>query len=103
MLTLADVLAIEPPLRDRLQEADDAVRDLVRALEAEAQRHGQDRDTLSHALVGVLMAAAARQARAAYPSLSRSALSAGFAELAEEAIDWAAARGVDPRRRRTTS
>ena len=42
MLTLVDVLAIRSPERERLVEADDAICDLIRAVEAAAERDGQD-------------------------------------------------------------
>ncbi len=98
MLTLVDVLAIESPERERLVEADDAIRDLVRALEAAAEREGLDRSTFSRALVGVLTAAAARQAMKAYPSMSQAELGAALADLAEEAVDWASRRVLEPAR-----
>jgi hypothetical protein len=99
MLKLADVLAIDGPERDRLIEADDAIRDLARAIEAGSEREGADREALAGALVGVLMVAAARQARSAYPSASRATLSEALAELAEEAVDWTFRRGVKPKSR----
>ncbi len=92
MLTLADVLAIKSPERERLVEADDAIRDLARLLEAAAEREGLDRQTFSRALVGVLTAAAAHQAMKAYPSMSNAELGAALAELAEEAVEWTARR-----------
>ena len=98
MLKLVDVLAIRSPERERLVEADDAIRDLVRALEAAAEREGQDRRTLSCALVGVLTAAAARQARNAYPSMSQAELAGALADLMEEAVDWASRRVLGPTR-----
>jgi hypothetical protein len=98
MLTLVDVLAIGSPERERLIEADDAIRDLVRALESAAERDGLNRRTLSRALVGVLAAAAARQAMKAYPSMSEAELGAALADLAEEAADWAARRVLEPAR-----
>ncbi len=99
MFKLVDVLAIGPPLRERLVEADEAIRDLARAVEAEAERDDPDGETVSRALVGVMMAAAARQARNAYPSLSKRQLGEALAELAEEAVDWAFRRAQEPMRR----
>ncbi len=92
MLTLADVLAIRSPERERLVEADDAIRDLARLLEEAAESEGLDRQTLSRALVGVLTVAAARQAIKAYPSMSDALLGAALAGLAEESVDWASGR-----------
>jgi hypothetical protein len=96
MLKLVDVLAIELPERQRLSEVDDAIRDLARAVEAAAEREGLDQRTLSRALVGVFTAAAARQAMKAYPSMSPAELCEALAELAEEAVDWAARRVLEP-------
>lgn len=103
MLTLVDVLATPSPERERLAEVDDAIRDLSRAVEAAAEQDGLDRQTLSRALVGLLTAAAARQAIKAYPSLSRAELSAALADLAEEAAEWAARRARPPRNGRRGS
>jgi hypothetical protein len=99
MLKLVDVLAIESPERQRLSEVDDAIRDLSRAVEAAAERDGLDHRTVSRALVGVLTAAAARQAMKAYPSMSPAELGEAFATLAEEAVDWATRRALEPRLR----
>jgi hypothetical protein len=41
MLKLVDVLAIKSPERERLVEADDAIRDLVRLLEAATEPEGR--------------------------------------------------------------
>ena len=54
MLTLADVLAIAAPERERLVEVDDAIRDLAPAVEDAAEQDGFDRQPLSRALVGVI-------------------------------------------------
>ncbi len=97
MLTLVDVLATTSPERERLVEVDDAIRDLARAVEAAAEQDGLDRQILARALVGVLTAAAARQAMKAYPSLSRAELSAALAYLAVAAADWPARRAPRPR------
>ncbi len=96
-LTLAETLAAASPERERLIEADDAIRDVASAVEDEAGRDGLDRPLVSRALVGVLVAAAARQALTAYPSLARHDLADAFVALAAEAFQWAAGRGVEPR------
>jgi hypothetical protein len=96
MLKLVDVLAIESPERERLVEADDAIRDLTRAVEADAEQDGLDQRAVSRALVGVLTAAAARQAMKAYPSMSEGELGAALAELAGEAVDWESRRVLEP-------
>ena len=98
MLTLVDVLAIGSPERERLVEADDAICDVIRAVESAAERDGLDTVTVSRALVGVLTAAAARQAMKAYPSMSEAELGSALADLAEEAADWAARRVLEPAR-----
>ncbi len=94
MLKLADVLAIEAPERSRLVEADDAIRDLVRAVEASADREGLDGTTLSRALVAVLTAAAAGQAMRAYPAMTPSELKTALATLVDEAVEWASRRAM---------
>jgi hypothetical protein len=96
MLKLADVLEVPSPERERLVEIDDAICDLVRAVEAEAEE--RERLTVSRAMVGVLVAAAARHARAACPALSEAELAEAFTGLAKEAIDWASRRGLKPAR-----
>ena len=74
VLTLAETLAIAAPERDRLVEADDAIRDVVSAVEEIARRDGLDERLMSRALVDVMIAAAARKALTAYPSIPRDAL-----------------------------
>ena len=97
VLTLVDTLAVAAPERARLIEADDAIRDVASAIEDAAGRGGLDRPLVSRALVGVLVAAAARQALTAYPSLARHDLADAFGALAAEAFEWAARRGLEPR------
>jgi hypothetical protein len=98
LLTLAETLAIATPERGRLVEVDDAIRNLVSAVEEAAGRDGLDQRLLSRALVDVMIAAAARQALAAYPSVPRDDLADAFDGLAAEAFEWAARRGVAPAR-----
>ncbi|MGO9421309.1 hypothetical protein [Roseiarcus sp.] len=98
MLKLVDVLAIESPERERIVEIDDAIRDLMLAVEAEAESDGSNRLNVSGMLVAVLLAAAAQQAVKAYPAMSRADLDEAFAALAEEAINWASRRAEPGRR-----
>ncbi len=94
VLTLADTLAVVEPERGRLVEVDNAICDLVSAVEEAARRDGLDQPLLSRALVDVMIAAAARQALAAYPSVPRQELAEAFEGLAAEAFEWAQRRGV---------
>ena len=98
MLKLVDILAIGSPERERLVEIDDAIGDLIRAVGADSEGLGLDQRTLSRAMVGVLVAAAARQAIAAYPGMSEADLGEAFEGLAKEAIDWASRRSLEPKR-----
>ena len=94
VLTLADTLAIAASERTHLIEADDAVRDIASAIEDAAVRNGLDRPLVSSGLVGVMIAAAARQALAAYPSTPRDELAKAFGALAAEAFEWAVRRAA---------
>ena len=78
VLTLAETLIIAAPERGRLVEADDAIRDLVSAIEEAVRRDGLDQRLVSRALVDLMIAAAARQALAAYPSVPRAELAEIF-------------------------
>ncbi len=98
ILTLAETLAIAAPERGRLVEVDEAIRNLVFAVEEVARRDGLDQRLLSRALVDVIIAAAARQALAAYPSIPSHQLADAFDGLAAEAFEWASRRGVAPAR-----
>lgn len=98
VLTLAKTLAIAAPERDRLIEADDAIRDVVLTIEEAARRDGLDERLVSRALVDVMIAAAARKALAAYPSIPRDALADAFGALAAEAFEHALSRGIAPMR-----
>jgi hypothetical protein len=98
VLTLAETLAIAAPERDRLVEADDAIRDVVSTIEEVARRDGLDNQLVSRALVDVMIAAAARKALAAYPSIPRDALAEAFSALAAEAFQYASRRGITPMR-----
>ena len=92
ILSLADTVQIAGGERDRLIEADDAIRDIAAAIETTAAGDGRDALLLSRALVGVMLAVAARQALAAYPSMAKSDLSESFTKLAAEAFRWASGR-----------
>jgi hypothetical protein len=98
VLTLAETLAIAAPERDRLVEADDAICDVVSAVEEIARRDGLDERLVSRALVDVMIAAAARKALTAYPSIPRDALADAFGALAAEAFEYASRRVVAPKR-----
>ncbi len=100
VLTLAETLAVPAPERDSLVEADDAIRDLVSAVEEAVRRDGLDQRLVSRALVDLMIAAAARQALAAYPSVPRAELAESFGALAAEAFEWASRRGAAPARGR---
>jgi hypothetical protein len=98
VLTLAETLAIAAPERDRLVEADDAIRDVVSTIEETARRDGLDNQLVSRALVDVMIAAAARKVLAAYPSIPHDALAEAFGALAAEAFRYASRRGIAPMR-----
>jgi hypothetical protein len=99
-LTLAATLAIEGPERERLVEADDAIRDVAAAVEEAAGRDGLDAPLVSQGLVGLMLAAAARQALAAYPSMAKHGRDEAFVALAAEAFDWARSRNSAIKRER---
>ena len=98
VLTLAETLAIPAPERDRHVEFDEAIRDVVSAVENAARRDGLDQRLVSRALVDVMIAAAARQAMTAYPSIPRVELADAFGALAAEAFEWTSRRGAAPAR-----
>ncbi len=91
-LTLAETREIGGAERERLVEADDAVRDCAATVEAAAAQDGLDRSLVAQGLVGVLLSAGARQAFDAYPSAPQRELRAAFVALAAEAFDWAGGR-----------
>ena len=97
-LTLAEIRAIAGAERERLVEADDAVRDCAASVEAAAEQDGLDAGRVSRGLVGVLMSAGARQAVGAYPSISTRELRDAFVGLAAEAFDWTIERAKKPER-----
>jgi hypothetical protein len=94
VLTLAGTLAVAAPERNCLVEADDAIHDVASAIEDMARRDGLDQRLVSQALVDVMIAAAARQALSAYPSMGRDDLAEAFRLLAAEAFEWASGRGA---------
>jgi hypothetical protein len=97
-LTLAEIRAIAGAERERLVEADDAVRDCTATVEAAAERDGLDAGLVSRGLVGVLLSVGARQAISAYPSTSKRELRDAFVGLAAEAFDWTAERATKPKK-----
>jgi len=92
LLALSDVLAISGPERQRLREADEAIRDVLSLVEAQAAEQKLDAELISKAMIDLLLLAAARLALATQPHASVSRLPGAFAELAQEALDWATAR-----------
>jgi hypothetical protein len=101
VLTLAETLAVASPERGRLVEADEAIRAVAAAIEESARRDGLDRGLVSRALVDVMIAAAVRQAVAAYPSIPRDELADEFGALVAEAFEWASRRGAAPTRHKS--
>ncbi len=97
LLSLADVLAISGPERQRLREADEAIRDIVNLIDAQAVEDKLDAELISTAMVDVLMHAAARLALASQPPAEASALPGAFSDLAQEALDWATSRAAERR------
>jgi hypothetical protein len=92
LLTLSDVLTISGPERQRLREADEAIRDVLALVDAQAAEEKLDAELISKAMIDLLLLAAARLALAAQPRPSVSRLPGAFAELAQEALDWATTR-----------
>jgi hypothetical protein len=92
LLALSDVLAISGPERQRLREADEAIRDVLSLVEAQAAEQKLDAELISKAMIDLLLLAAARLALATQPRASVSRLPDAFAELAQEALDWATIR-----------
>ena len=92
LLTLSDVLAISGPERQRLREADEAIRGVVALIDAQAVEDKLDAELISKAMIDLLLLAAARLALATQPRASVSRLPDAFAELAQEALDWATIR-----------
>ncbi len=92
LLTLSDVVAISGPERRRLREADEAIRDVVTLVDAQAAEDELDAELISKAMIDLLLLAAARLALVAQPNSAALRLPGAFAELAQEAIDWATSR-----------
>lgn len=92
ILTLSAVLAISGPERQRLREADEAIRDVVSLVDAQAAADNLDTELISAAMIDLLLLAAARLALASQPKLEAPRLPRAFAELAQEALDWARRR-----------
>jgi len=94
MLNLRDALAIRGAERERLVEADDAVRDVLTSLELGALQDRLDADLIMRASVAVLLAAAARQGLTAYPDLGEAPLAEGLSGLLAEALAHERARAA---------
>jgi hypothetical protein len=94
LLTLSEVLAIAGPERDRLREADDAIRDILALVDEQAVEAGLDGALMSAAMVDLLLVAAAKLALAQRPKSEISALSEDFEDLARQAFDWVGARAA---------
>ncbi len=97
-LTLAETRAIAGAERERLVEADDAVRDCAATVETAAGQDNLDTKLVSRGLVGVLLSAGARQALGAYPVMSTRELREAFVTLAAEAFDWTLERAKKPKK-----
>lgn len=93
-LSLSDVLAVSGAERDRLLEADDAIRDIVMLVIEQADEDGLDGELMSAAMLDLLLIAAAKLALARRPRSMTSAQSDDFADMARQALDWAAARAT---------
>jgi hypothetical protein len=94
LLSLTDVSAISGPERDRLREADDAVRDVLSLIDAQAIEDGLNAKLMSLAMVDLLLLAAARLAVAAQPDAETEPQPEEFAQLARQALDWARTRAT---------
>ncbi len=68
LLTLSDVLAISGPERQRLREADEAIRDVVTLVDAQAAEDKLDVELISKAMIDLLLLAAARLALVSQPN-----------------------------------
>jgi hypothetical protein len=86
MFSLRGALAVERAERERLVEADDAIRDVLISLELCASQERLDEDIVRRASVAVLLAAAARQGVAAYADLAEDTLEEGLRALLADAL-----------------
>ena len=91
-LSLSDVLSVSGPERDRLLEADDAIRDIVTLVVEQAEEDGLDGELMSAAMLDLLLIAAAKLALA--QGTNPATQSNDFADMARQALDWAAARAT---------
>ena len=91
-LTLTDVLTISGAERERLVEADEAIRDVVALVREQAADDQLDVELMSAAMIDMLLVAAARLALAEHPQSDAARLAKEFAELARQAVDWATTR-----------
>lgn len=93
-LSLSDVLSVSGPERERLLEADDAIRDVITLVIEQAVEDGLDGELMNAAILDLLLIAAAKLALAQGPSPVGSVQSDDFADMARQALDWAAARAA---------
>ena len=93
-LSLSDVLSVSGPERERLLEADDAIRDVVTLVIEQAEEDGLDGELMSGAMLDLLLIAAAKLALVQGAKSLASAQSDDFADMARQALEWAAARAT---------
>lgn len=91
-LNVSDISAVSGPERERLREADDAIRDIVTLVGEQAAEDGLDSALMSAAMIDLLLIAAAKLALAQRPKIETPAVSEDFGNLARQALDWARAR-----------
>ena len=92
LLALTDVLAISGPERERLVEADDAIRDVLTLVREQAADDRLDVELMSAAMIDLLLVAAARLALTQGAKSDAANVAKQFADLAKEAVDWVEAR-----------
>ncbi len=88
LLALTDVLTISGPERERLVEADDAIRDVLALVREQAADDRLDVELMSAAMIDLLLLAAARLALTREATSDAACVAKQFAELAKEAVDW---------------
>jgi hypothetical protein len=98
LLALTDILAISGPERERLVEADDAIRDVVTLVREQAADDRLDVELMSAAIIDLLLVAAARLALMQESKADAARVATEFAELAKQAVDWveAGSKSVRP-------
>lgn len=88
LLAFTDILAISGPERERLVEADDAIRDVVTLVREQAADDRLDVELMSAAIIDLLLVAAARLALSHESKADAARVANEFAELAKQAVDW---------------